>query len=101
MSAFDPKRTLTERLFCRDICCSDDRPPFVDFRYLVRCECCWVLLIRRKYDLAERFETLPHGRVGQGSLDGDLEPIDDVVGRPLCRPQAVPEGDPESRPSRC
>src|SRR5215471_3794826 len=57
---------------------------------------CWRMLP----DFATRFETLPRGRVGQGSLDGDLQPIDDVVGCPLCRIQAVPEGDAKSRHAR-
>ena len=42
---------------------------------MVRRERYWVLLIAREYDLAQRFEALPHGRIGQCAYDGGIEAI--------------------------
>ena len=68
---------------------------------MVRRERCWVLLIAREYDLAQRFEALPHSRIGQCVCDGGVEAINDFLGGPLvvhrpCQKEMLSPGTPDS-----
>src|SRR5579864_1661473 len=69
----------------------DDRPPLVELGLVVGGERLRVLLIGREYHLAEVFDFLLHGWSGQRRHDRGIEASDDVLGRSLGGPHAVPE----------
>jgi len=84
-----------------DVSGLDNRPPLLDLGLMVRRESYWVLLIAREDDLAQRFEALPHYRIGQCVYDGGIEAINDFLGVPLvvhrpCQNEMLSPGTPDS-----
>src|SRR5689334_12310274 len=69
----------------------DDRPPFLGFRLLVRAQRLRRLLLARRLVDAGFAEALRHRRVRERVQQHGVEPRDDLLGRALGRPGAIPQ----------
>src|SRR5262249_25574298 len=76
-------RFYVRRLYCR--------PPFFDLGFLIRGERLWCLLLGRRQFLTHVDVALLDGRVGKRCTHRAVELRDDVGGRTLGQPEAVPE----------
>src|SRR6266516_3016031 len=83
--------------FDLDVGRPDDRPPLLDLGLVVSGERRRRLLLALRDHLAEIGEPLPDYRIGQGVYDRAVELDDDLLGRALLHPQAVPERDVHPR----
>src|SRR6516225_107593 len=78
-------------LFSLDVRSFDDRPPFFDLGFLIRGERLWRLLLGRRQFLTHVDVALLDGRVDERCTHRAVELRDDVGGRTLGQPEAVPE----------
>src|SRR5215471_18211516 len=80
----------TRRSLRLDVRCLDDRPPLLDFGLLLRGKRLRRLFLARPDFLTHVDEPLSYRRIGQGLYDRRVELADDIPGRVLGSPKAVP-----------
>src|SRR5439155_3364892 len=78
----------------------DDWPPLLDLGLLKGAKGLWCLLRAREDFIPQFAEPLAHRRVGQSLHGSGVELGDHRLWRALRRPEAVPEGEVESRQPR-
>src|SRR5260370_15710558 len=78
----------------------DYRPPFLDLRLLLGGERPWRLLLARPSPFADFSKASAHCGVGQSFDQRSIELGDDILGRALRSPQAVPERVVQPRHAR-
>src|ERR1044072_3092857 len=78
-----------------DIVGLDDRPPFLDFRFLICPECFRRLLLAGWDVLPQVSEPLAHLRIGQGIHNRSIELGDNAAGCVLRHPERVPNRNVE------
>src|SRR5215470_5959693 len=86
-----PDQKSAGRSLRLDVCRLDDRPPLLDFSLLLRGKRLRRLFLARPDFLTHVDEPPPYRRIGQGLYDRRVELADDIPGRVLGSPKAVPE----------